>query len=159
MGEKLLKHLEEVIDRVSQAEKSGKKKISITPRKIRIAIHEAAQPKRFVLPNRRRSETLKLSIGGSTLFITLSTRESGELAEIFLVSKKWGSAFRAMLEAYAMLFSISLQYGVPLEELVKAFRGTRFEPSGTVYGHESIKSATSILDLVAQVLEDEYLKK
>ena len=58
---------------------------------------------------------------------------------------------------YAISTSVGLQYGVPLEEYVDGFVGTRFEPSGPVEGHDDIRWATSILDYVFCDLAVHYL--
>jgi ribonucleoside-diphosphate reductase alpha chain len=60
---------------------------------------------------------------------------------------------------FAISISIGLQYGVPLDEFVEAFVFTRFEPSGTVTGNDSIRSATSILDYVFRELGVSYLDR
>jgi ribonucleoside-diphosphate reductase alpha chain len=49
-----------------------------------------------------------------------------------------------------------LQYGVPLDEYISAFVGTKFEPSGKVYGNDRILSATSILDYIFRELAISY---
>ena len=54
---------------------------------------------------------------------------------------------------------LGLQYGVPLDEFVDAFIGTKFEPSGKVDGNDRILSATSILDYVFRELAISYLGK
>jgi len=60
---------------------------------------------------------------------------------------------------FAIAISLGLQYGVPLEEYVDAFIGTKFEPSGKVHGNDRILSATSILDYVFRELAISYLGK
>jgi ribonucleoside-diphosphate reductase alpha chain len=62
-----------------------------------------------------------------------------------------------LMNCFSVLASKALQYGVPLEELVDTFTFTRFEPAGSVQGHEAIKNATSILDYVFRALGYEYL--
>ena len=47
-------------------------------------------------------------------------------------------------------------YGVPLDEFINAFVGTKFEPSGKVYGNDRILSATSILDYIFRELAISY---
>ena len=49
---------------------------------------------------------------------------------------------------FAIAVSLGLQYGVPLDEFISAFVGTKFEPSGKVYGNDRILSASSILDYI-----------
>src|SRR5271170_8105052 len=68
-----------------------------------------------------------------------------------------GSAFRSLMNNFAIAVSIGLQYGVPLEEFVDAFTFTRFEPSGMVEGNEAIKMSTSILDYIFRELAISYL--
>ena len=70
---------------------------------------------------------------------------------------KEGSAFRSLMNNFAIAISIGLQYGVPLEEFVEAFTFTRFEPSGIVEGNDAIKMATSILDYIFRELAISYL--
>src|SRR5258705_11042573 len=61
------------------------------------------------------------------------------------------------MNCFAMLVSIDLQYGVPLDVLVEQFVFTRFEPQGPVHGHDRVKFATSVIDYVFRALGVEYL--
>src|SRR5439155_19033324 len=70
---------------------------------------------------------------------------------------KEGSAFRSLMNNFAIAISIGLQYGVPLEEFVEAFTFTRFEPAGMVEGNDTIKMATSLLDYIFRELAISYL--
>ena len=60
---------------------------------------------------------------------------------------------------FAIAISLGLQYGVPLDEYVSAYVGTKFEPSGKVYGNDRILSATSILDYIFRELAISYLNR
>lgn len=99
----------------------------------------------------------ELEVSGHKLYLITGEYEDGTLAEIFIDMYKEGAAFRGMLNSFAISISKSLQYGVPLEEIVDTYLFTRFEPAGFVKLHESIKSCTSILDLVARSLAIDYL--
>ena len=57
---------------------------------------------------------------------------------------------------FAIAVSLGLQYGVPLDEFINAFIGTKFEPSGKVYGNDRILSASSILDYIFRELAISY---
>ena len=57
---------------------------------------------------------------------------------------------------FAIAVSLGLQYGVPLDEFISAFVGTKFEPSGKVHGNDRILSATSILDYIFRELAISY---
>jgi ribonucleoside-diphosphate reductase alpha chain len=63
------------------------------------------------------------------------------------------------MNCFAMAVSVGLQYGVPLETFVEQFTFTRFEPQGSVEGHDNIKLATSIVDYLFRVLGVEYLRR
>ena len=51
---------------------------------------------------------------------------------------------------------MGLQYGVPLDEFISAFVGTKFEPSGKVHGNDRILTASSILDYIFRELAISY---
>ena len=57
---------------------------------------------------------------------------------------------------FAIAVSLGLQYGVPLDEFISAFVGTKFEPSGKVFGNDRILSASSILDYIFRELAISY---
>ncbi|MCL2804648.1 MAG: vitamin B12-dependent ribonucleotide reductase [Treponema sp.] len=111
------------------------------------------------LPNRRMGYTQKAKIGGHSIFIRTGEFEDGSLGEIFLDMQKEGSAFRSLLNSFAITVSLGLQYGVPLEEYVDAFTFSRFEPNGMVQGHDWVKMATSVIDYVFRDLAISYLKR
>lgn len=75
----------------------------------------------------------------------------GTLGEIFIRSAKEGSTIAGLLDTIAVLTSISLQYGVPLKELVNKFSHVAFEPSGYT-GNKEIPYAKSIVDLIFRYL-------
>ena len=57
---------------------------------------------------------------------------------------------------FAIAVSLGLQYGVPLDEFINAYVGTKFEPSGKVYGNDRILSASSMLDYIFRELAISY---
>jgi ribonucleoside-diphosphate reductase alpha chain len=109
------------------------------------------------LPNRRKGYTQKATVGGHKVYLRTGEHDDGRLAEVFIDMHKEGSAFRSLMNNFAIAISIGLQYGVPLEEFVEAFTFTRFEPSGVVEGNDTIKLATSILDYIFRELAISYL--
>ena len=61
-------------------------------------------------------------IGGHEGYITAGLYEDGSVGEIFLTDiGKEGSTLRGMMNSFATAISIALQYGVPLETLVRKF--------------------------------------
>jgi len=122
---------------------------------------DTQQPKllRKKLPNQRRGLTHEATIGHEKIYLRTGEYEDGTLGEIFIDMYKEGSGFRGLLGSFAVLVSKSLQYGVPLEELIDTFTLTKFEPQGIVRGNAGIPFASSVLDYVFKVLEQDYIKK
>ena len=118
-------------------------------------MHPRAERKR--LPQRRKGYTQKAIVGGHKVYLRTGEYEDGTLAEVFIDMHKEGSAFRSLMNNFAIAISIGLQYGVPLEEFVEAFTFTRFEPAGAVEGNDAIKMATSLIDYVFRELAISYL--
>ncbi|MFT4261411.1 MAG: vitamin B12-dependent ribonucleotide reductase [Candidatus Woesearchaeota archaeon] len=126
---------------------------TITPKQI----NDLAISKQRKLPAKRYGFVQGAVVGGQKVYLRTGEYEDGTLGEIFLDTYKEGASYGALLNCFAVAVSKGLQHGVPLSEFVESFTFTRFEPSGMVAGHPSIKSATSILDYVFRVLGYEYL--
>jgi ribonucleoside-diphosphate reductase alpha chain len=118
---------------------------------------ERDRTERRRLPQRRKGYTQKANVGGHKVYLRTGEYENGKLGEIFIDMNKEGSAFRSLMNNFAIAISIGLQYGVPIEEYIDAFTFTRFEPSGIVEGNETIKMATSILDYIFRELAISYV--
>ena len=112
---------------------------------------------RETLPNRRKSYTQKVNIGEQSIYLMTGEFADGRLGEIFIEVNKLGTIEKSMFNAWSKLFSIALQYGVPLEELVDSFLFTKFDPSGVVTGHRYIKMASSMTDFIVRDLAIHYL--
>ena len=83
--------------------------------------------------------------------------EDGSVGEIFLTDiGKEGSTLRGMMNSFATAISISLQYGVPLETLVRKFAYMRFEPEGITTNPE-IPFAKSMPDYIMRWLASRFL--
>ncbi len=119
----------------------------------------AAAPKtaRQTLPARRSGYTQKASVGGHKIFLSTGEYENGRLGEIFIALHKEGSAFRGLMDAFAIAVSLGLQHGVNLEHYVEAFTFTRFGPAGAVEGDPAVHQATSLIDYVFRNLAVNYL--
>jgi ribonucleoside-diphosphate reductase alpha chain len=118
---------------------------------------EEAGPRRKRMPRERQSITHKFSIGGHEGYITAGMYEDGSVGEIFLTDiGKEGSTLRGMMNSFATAISIALQYGVPLETLVRKFSYMRFEPEG-VTGNPEIPFAKSMPDYIMRWLASRFL--
>ncbi len=114
-------------------------------------------PKRRRMPRERQSITHKFSIGGHEGYITAGMYEDGSVGEIFLTDiGKEGSTLRGMMNAFATAISLSLQYGVPLEMLVRKFSYMRFEPEGMTSNPE-IPFSKSLPDYIMRWLASRFL--
>jgi len=115
-----------------------------------------APSRRREMPKKRFGFTVEARVGGHQVYLRTGEYDDGRLGEIFIDMHKEGATFRSLLNCFAIAISMGLQYGVPLEEFVKKFTFTRFEPQGMV-DHQNIKQATSILDFIFRLLGMEYL--
>ena len=115
------------------------------------------EPLRKRMPRERESLTHKFSLGGHEGYITAGKYEDGTVGEIFLTDiGKEGSTLRGMMNSFATAISISLQYGVPLETLVRKFAYMRFEPEGITTNPE-IPFAKSMPDYIMRWLASRFL--
>jgi hypothetical protein len=83
------------------------------------------------LSNRRGSELFDIEADGQRYCAGFSRFPDGRLAEIFLSAAKCGSQADTNARDSAVVASIALQFGVPLDVLRKALmRNSRGEPCG-----------------------------
>ena len=115
--------------------------------------------KRFGMPDRRKGYIQKATIGDHKVYLHTGEYEDGKIGEIFIDTSKEGELVKALMNNFAIAISLGLQYGVPLDEFVSAYVGTKFEPSGKVHGNDRILSATSILDYIFRELAISYLNR
>ena len=112
--------------------------------------------KRFSMPDRRKGYIQKATIGDHKVYLHTGEYEDGKIGEIFIDTSKEGELVKALMNNFAIAVSLGLQYGVPLDEFISAFVGTKFEPSGKVQGNDRILSASSILDYIFRELAISY---
>ena len=112
--------------------------------------------KRFSMPDRRKGYIQKATIGDHKVYLHTGEYEDGKIGEIFIDTSKEGELVKALMNNFAIAISLGLQYGVPLDEFISAFVGTKFEPSGKVHGNDRILTATSILDYIFRELAISY---
>jgi ribonucleoside-diphosphate reductase alpha chain len=110
---------------------------------------------RHRLPNTRPAVTHKFSIAGHDGYLTVGLYKSGQPGEIFITMAKEGSTISGFMDSFALVFSVALQHGVPLETLISKLEHTRFEPSGWT-GDPNVGYAKSIMDYLARWLKIQY---
>ena len=139
-------------------ESSNKDNISKNNQPLLKKINESVG-KRFSMPDRRKGYIQKVTIGNHKVYLHTGEYEDGKIGEIFIDTSKEGELVKALMNNFAIAVSLGLQYGVPLDEFVNAYVGTKFEPSGKVHGNDRILSATSILDYIFRELAISYLNR
>ena len=142
------------VDIKSTVKKTGQKNLENIIKKTsnNSDVHE----KRFSMPDRRKGYIQKATIGDHKVYLHTGEYEDGKIGEIFIDTSKEGELVKALMNNFAIAISLGLQYGVPLDEFINAFVGTKFEPSGKVYGNDRILSASSILDYIFRELAISY---
>lgn len=116
-----------------------------------------AKPRRERLPDTRNSKTHKFSVAGHEGYITVGMFEDGRPGELFITMAKEGSTIGGLMDAFGTSVSMSLQYGVPLEDYVRKFSHMRFEPQGHTKNPD-IRIAKSLIDYIFRWLGIEFLK-
>ncbi len=114
------------------------------------------RPTRERLPKRRISQTTSFTVGGAEGYLTAGTYDDGRLGEVFLKFGKQGSTLAGVMDAFSIVTSVALQYGVPLETFVEKFTNMRFEPAGMT-DDPDVRMAQSLMDYVFRRLALDYL--
>ena len=115
------------------------------------------RPTRERLPKRRVSQTTSFTVGGAEGYLTAGTYDDGRLGEVFLKFGKQGSTLAGVMDAFSIVTSVALQYGVPLETFVEKFTNMRFEPAGMT-DDPDVRMAQSLMDYVFRRLALDYLE-
>ena len=115
-----------------------------------------AKPRRERLPDTRKSLTHKFSVAGHEGYITVGMFEDGRPGELFITMAKEGSTIGGLMDAFGTSVSMSLQYGVPLEDYVRKFSHMRFEPQGHTKNPD-IRIAKSLIDYIFRWLGITFL--
>lgn len=113
-------------------------------------------PRRHKLPDERQAITHKFDIAGHEGYITVGLYEDGMPGELFIVMAKEGSTISGFADAFAQAISYTLQYGVPLQDLVDKFSHVRFEPSGMTRNPD-VRFAKSIVDYIFRWMAAKFL--
>src|SRR5205085_5011044 len=114
------------------------------------------RPLRRRLPDTRHAMTHKFDVAGHEGYITVGLYEDGQPGEVFIRIAKEGSTIGGLMDTIATLVSVSLQYGVPVESLVRKFEHVRFEPSGMTRNAD-IPMAKSLVDYIFRWLAMEFI--
>ena len=117
---------------------------------------ESGKPLRRRLTDTRQAFTHKFDIAGHEGYLTVGLFDDGQPGELFITMAKEGSTIGGLMDSIGTLTSMALQYGVPLDALVRKFAHQRFEPSGFTKNPE-IRNASSITDYVFRWLALQFI--
>ena len=84
-------------------------------------------------------------------YLNIGLYPCGCLGEMFIRTGKEGEMIRGILDAFATMFSISLQHGAPLETLLKKCLHLSFPPNGPT-GDARVPMTSSIMDFIANLV-------
>jgi ribonucleoside-diphosphate reductase alpha chain len=115
------------------------------------------QPVRRRMSDTRISITHKFDIAGHEGYLTVGLFDDKQPGELFVTMAKEGSTIGGLMDSIGTLTSLSLQYGVPLEAMVKKFAHARFEPSGFTKNPD-IPIAKSIIDYIFRWLGNQFIE-
>jgi ribonucleoside-diphosphate reductase alpha chain len=115
------------------------------------------KPVRKRMSDTRVSITHKFDIAGHEGYLTVGLFDDDKQpGELFITMAKEGSTIGGLMDTIGTLVSLALQYGVPVEALVKKFAHTRFEPSGFTKNPD-IRQAKSIPDYIFRWMGNQFI--
>tara|TARA_R110002096_G_scaffold173781_7_gene348709 strand:+ start:75776 stop:79330 length:3555 start_codon:yes stop_codon:yes gene_type:complete len=133
---------------------------AISDDNVRIVIQKEVEivhrPMRRRLPETRNSLTHKFNVAGHEGYLTVGCYEDGMPGELFITMAKEGSTIGGLMDSLGTSTSVALQYGVPLESLVRKFTHQRFEPAGMTTNRD-IPFAKSLVDYIFRWLGMEFI--
>ena len=114
------------------------------------------RPMRRRLPDTRQSLTHKFNVAGHEGYLTVGLYEDGSPGELFITMSKEGSTIGGLMDSLGTATSVALQYGVPIDSLVRKFTHQRFEPAG-ITANRDIPMAKSLVDYIFRWLGIEFV--
>jgi ribonucleoside-diphosphate reductase alpha chain len=122
----------------------------------KVVVKIVERPLRRRLPDTRASITHKFDIMGHEGYLTVGLFEDGMPGEVFITMAKQGSTIGGLMDTIATLISLNLQYGVPLEAIVRKFEHMRFEPAGMTTNSD-IPFAKSFVDYIVRWMGMQFI--
>jgi ribonucleoside-diphosphate reductase alpha chain len=113
-------------------------------------------PTRERLPRRRSGVTHSVEVNGAAVFMTTNQFSDGRPGEVFAKWGKEGSTAGGLMDAFSIVLSLALQYGVPADVIVSKLKDLRFEPFGWT-DDPDIPEVSSVMDWVARRIALDHL--
>jgi hypothetical protein len=91
---------------------------------------------RRILPQRRASETFNVAHGDqrNAFAVTIGFHRDGSIGEVFVTGAKIGTSMDAVARDGAILLSLALQHGVPLDVIQHAITRDERGAADTIIG-------------------------
>ena len=122
----------------------------------RIVERVVERPLRRRLPETRASLTHRFNVAGHEGYLTVGLYKNGSPGELFITMSKEGSTIGGLMDSLGTAISVALQYGVPIESLVKKFEHQRFEPMGMTTNRD-VPFAKSLVDYIFRWIGMEFI--
>jgi ribonucleoside-diphosphate reductase alpha chain len=140
------------VGRLGEAASNGETRI--VERVVEKIVH---RPMRRRLPDTRQSMTHKFNVAGHEGYLTVGLYEDNTPGELFITMSKEGSTIGGLMDSLGTATSVALQYGVPIESLVRKFTHQRFEPAG-ITANKEIPIAKSLVDYIFRWLGIQFVE-
>ncbi|MCL2647018.1 MAG: adenosylcobalamin-dependent ribonucleoside-diphosphate reductase [Phycisphaerales bacterium] len=122
----------------------------------KVVVKIVERPLRRRLADTRASVTHKFDIAGHEGYITVGLFEDNTPGEVFITMAKQGSTIGGLMDTIATLISLNLQYGVPVDAMVRKFEHMRFEPAGMTMNRD-IPFAKSFIDYIVRWMGMQFI--
>ena len=113
------------------------------------------------MPDERKSVTQKFVIQGEKIlfkfYLTVGFYDDDRVGELFIRVAKEGETLRTVLDQWATVVSVGLQYGIPLDVFVNKAKYVQCEPAGIVECCEAVKMCKGPIDCIARYLSAKYM--
>ncbi len=123
------------------------------PHRLRLPADRVGITHKFTIDDEHGDYSVYMTVG---LFPKSRRRVSEQPGELFLHVGKAGSTLNGDLDIIGIMWSMALQYGIPLEVLCNKFEGMSYSPNGAT-SNPDIPHCTSIIDYVARWHRRYYL--
>lgn len=115
---------------------------------------KASKPTRTSPPSIRKAVVHEAKVGSMGLLIKVGFYDDGRIAEVYADTND-SQLVKGLLNTLTIMASHMIQRNVAISDVASMLRKEKFEPSGFVTKHPTIKRVDSLGDLIAKVLEIE----
>jgi ribonucleoside-diphosphate reductase alpha chain len=119
---------------------------------------KSKNPTRTSPPAIRKAVVHEAKVGSMGLLVKVGFYDDGRIAEVYADTND-SQLVKGLLNTLTIMASHMIQRNVPISDVASMLRKEKFEPSGFVTKHPTIKRVDSLGDLIAKVLEIENESK